>query len=218
METIELNVQPRHIVGKQVKAMRRAGWVPAVLYSRHTDPKIVQANNRELLRVLQRAGSSRLVTLKVEGEAEPHLALVREVQREPIKGDLWHVDFLAVSMSEEITVEVPLRFEGSSPIIARNEGVLIHGLDTLEIKCLPSNLIDSVAVDLSVLTKVGDVIRVSDLNVPGTVKLLADLDATVVRVSHPAGEEEVEAPAAEVAAEPEVIKKGKAEEEEEEKE
>ena len=217
METIELSVQPRRIVGKQVKALRRAGWVPAVLYSRHTDPKIVQANNRELLRVLQRAGSSRLVMLKIEGEAEPHRALVREVQREPIKGDVWHVDFLAVSMSEEITVEVPLRFEGSSPVIARNEGVLIHGLDTLEIRCLPGDLIDSVVVDLSLLTKVGDVIRVSELKVPDTVKLLADLDATVVRVSHPAGEEE-EAPVVEAAAEPEVIKKGKAEEEEAEKE
>ncbi len=213
MEQIELSMQPRRIIGKQVKAMRRAGWVPAVLYSRHADPKILQANARELLHVLMRAGGSRLVALTIEGEAEPHMALVREVQREPIKGDLLHVDFLGVSMSEEITVEVPLRFEGASPAVTRNEGVLIHGLDTIEIKCLPSDLINTITVDLSGLEKVGDVIRVSDLKVPGTVKLLADLDATVVRVSYPAGEE-VEAPAAaEVVAEPEVIKKGKAEEE-----
>jgi large subunit ribosomal protein L25 len=217
MQTIELDVQPRSIVGKQVKAMRRAGWVPAVLYSRHADPVILQANGRELLRVLTRAGGSRLVTLKIAGEAEPHRALVREVQREPIRGDVLHVDFLGVSMTEEITVEVPLRFEGTSAVIARNEGVLIHGLDAIEVKCLPGDLIDSIAVDLSVLTKVGDVIYVSDLKVPGTVKLLVDLDAPVVRVSHPAGEE-VEAPVAEVAAEPEIIKKGKPEEEEAEAE
>ena len=219
METIELNVQPRSLVGKQVKAMRRAGWIPAVLYSRHTDPVIVQANNRELLRVLTRAGGSRLVALKVEGEAEPHMALVREVQREPIRGDVLHVDFLGVSMSEEITVEIPLRFEGTSPIVVRNEGVLIHGLDAIEIKCLPGDLIDSITVDLSGLTEVGDVIRVSDLQLPSTIKVLADLDATVVRISHPAGEEVEEAPVvAEAVAEPEVIKKGKAEEEEAEEE
>ncbi len=217
MEPIELTMQPRRIVGKQVKAMRRAGWVPAVLYSRKADPVILQAHSRELLRVLQRAGGSRLITLKIEGDAGSHMALVREVQREPIRGDLWHVDFLGVSMSEEITVEVPLRLEGTSPIVVRNEGVLIHGLDTIAIKCLPGDLIDSLAVDLSVLTKVGDVVRVGDLKVPGNIRLLTDLDATVVRVSHPAGEE-VEAPVAEAAVEPEVIKKGKAEAEEEEAE
>ena len=187
METIELTVQPRTIIGKQVKAMRRAGWVPAVLYSRHAAPKVLQANGRELSRVLQ---------------------------REPIKGSLLHIDFLGVSMTEKITVEVPLRVEGTSPVVAHNEGVLIHGMDAIEIECLPGDLIDSITIDVSGLTKVGDVIYVSDLKAPGTVKLLADLNATVVRVSHLAGEEVEEAPTAEVAAaEPEIIKKGKAEEE-----
>ncbi|HSD83133.1 MAG TPA: 50S ribosomal protein L25 [Anaerolineae bacterium] len=215
MEQIELNVQPRTVVGKQVKALRRAGDVPAVLYSRHDEPMILQANNRELLRVLARAGGSRLVKLHIAGQKEAPVALVREVQREPIKGAVLHVDFFGVSMTEAIKVEVPIRYEGVSPAVTRNEGVLIHAMDSIEIECLPGDLIDTIAIDVSTLDKVGDVIRVSDLKVPDTIKLLVDLEATVARVSHLAGEE-VEAPVAAeaVVAEPEVIKKGKAEEEE----
>ena len=217
MEEIVLNVQLRTVVGKQVKALRREGQVPAVLYSRRGEPLILQANNRELLRVLTRAGGSRLVRLNIAGGKEVPMALVREVQREPIKGTLWHVDFFGVSMTEVIKVELPIRYDGISPAVTRNEGVLIHAMDTIEIECLPGDLIDSIAIDVSTLDKVGDVIRVSDLKVPATVKLLADGEATIARVTHLAGEE-VEAPtgAEAVVAEPEVIKKGKAEEEAEE--
>jgi len=216
MEQIELNMKPRTVKGKQVSNLRRAGDVPAVLYSRHGDPLVVQANTRELLRVLTRAGGSRLVKLNIEGVPESRMALVREVQREPIKGTVLHVDFFGVSMSEKITVEIPIRYDGISPAVTRNEGVLIHNLDSIQIECLPGDLIDSVSIDLTRLDKVGDVIRVSDLKVPDTVKLMLDAEVTVARVSHLAGEEvEVTAATTEVvAAEPEVIKKGKIEEEE----
>ena len=217
MEQIELNLKPRTIKGKQVSNLRRAGDVPAVLYSRHGDPVVVQANTKELMRVLMRAGGSRLVKLNIEGTPESAMALVREVQREPIKGTLLHVDFFGVSMSERITVVIPIRYDGISPAVTRNEGVLIHNLDSIEIECLPGDLIDSVSIDLTRLDKVGDVIRVSDLKVPESVKLMLEPEVTVARVSHLAGEEVdvVAATTEAVAAEPEVIKKGKIEEEEE---
>src|SRR5512137_2220732 len=209
MDEIVLNVQPRTVVGKQVKALRREGQVPAVLYSRRGEPVILQANNRELLRVLQHAGGSRLVRLNIAGAKEAPMALVREVQREPIKGAVLHVDFFGVSMTEVIKVEIPIRYDGASPAVTRNEGVLIHAMDSIEIECLPGDLIDAVAIDVSTLEKVGDVIRVSDLKVRTTVKLLVDSEATIARVSHLAGEEvEVAATTEAVVAEPEVIKKG----------
>jgi large subunit ribosomal protein L25 len=213
-----LNVQPRIVIGKQVKALRRAGDVPAVLYSRHGDPVVLQVNNRELLRVLTRAGGSRLIKLNIAGAKDAPMALAREVQREPIKGTILHVDFFGVSMTELIKVEIPIRYEGVSPAVTRNEGVLIHNLDSIQIECLPGDLIDSVSIDLTRLDKVGDVIHVSDLKVPETVKLMLEPEVTVARVSHLAGEEvEVAVATTEaVAAEPEVIKKGKIEEEEEE--
>jgi large subunit ribosomal protein L25 len=215
MEEIVLAMELRTVVGKQVKALRRDGQVPAVLYSSRGDPVILQANNRELMRVLMRAGGSRLIKLNIAGTKEGPMALVREVQREPIKGTVLHVDFFGVSMTEAIKVEIPIRYDGVSPAVTRGEGVLIHAMDTIEIECLPGDLIDAVAIDVSTLEKVGDVIRVSELKVPAAVKLLADSEATIARVSHLAGEEvEVAATTAAVAAEPEVIKKGKAEEEE----
>ena len=219
MEQIELNVSPRTAIGKRIGALRRSGSVPAVLYGRHQEPVHLQANDRELMKVLVKAGSSRLVALRIAGEAEPHMALVREIQREPIKGNLWHVDFYGVSMTEEITVEVPIRYEGTSPAAALNEGILTYGSDTIEIECMPGDLIDAVVINLSGLLKVGDAIHVRDLVLPTTVKVLTNPDDLVVRVTHIAAEE-IEAPVAVAAVaatptEPEVIKKGKIEEEEE---
>ena len=216
MEQIELSVAPRTIKGKEVSGLRRSGVVPAVLYGRHTAPVSLQANGRELMRVLMKAGSSRLVTLNVEGEAAPRMALVREVQREPIRGDLWHVDFYGVSMTEKITLAIRVRFDGVSPAAALNEGVLTYGNDSVEIECLPGDLIDSLVVDLTRLVKVGDVVHVSDLKVPETVKILSNPDDLVVRVTRLAAEEAADAAAAVTSTEPEVIKKGKTDEEGEE--
>jgi len=216
MEQIELSVAPRTIKGKEVSGLRRSGIVPAVLYGRHTAPVSLQANGRELMRVLMKAGSSRLVTLNVEGEAAPRMALVREVQREPIRGDLWHVDFYGVSMTERITLAIRVRFDGVSPAAALNEGVLTYGNDSVEIECLPGDLIDSLVVDLTRLTKVGDAVHVSDLKVPETVKVLSNPDDLVVRVTRLAAEEAADVVAAVTSTEPEVIKKGKTEEEGEE--
>lgn len=216
MEQIELSVAPRTIKGKEVSGLRRSGVVPAVLYGRHTAPVSLQANGRELMRVLMKAGSSRLVTLNVEGEAAPRMALVREVQREPIRGDLWHVDFYGVSMTEKITLAIRVRFDGVSPAAALNEGVLTYGNDSVEIECLPGDLIDSLVVDLTRLVKVGDVVHVSDLKVPETVKILSNPDDLVVRVTRLAAEEAADVVAAVASTEPEVIKKGKTEEEGEE--
>ena len=216
MEQIELSVAPRTIKGKEVSGLRRSGVVPAVLYGRHTAPVSLQANGRELMRVLMKAGSSRLVTLNVEGETAPRMALVREVQREPIRGDLWHVDFYGVSMTEKITLSIRVRFDGVSPAAALNEGVLTYGNDSVEIECLPGDLIDSLVVDLTRLVKVGDVVHVSDLKVPETVKILSNPDDLVVRVTRLAAEEAADAVAAVTSTEPEVIKKGKTDEEGEE--
>lgn len=216
MEQIELSVAPRTIKGKEVSGLRRSGVVPAVLYGRHTAPVSLQANGRELMRVLMKAGSSRLVTLNVEGEAAPRMALVREVQREPIRGDLWHVDFYGVSMTEKITLSIPVRFDGVSPAAALNEGVLTYGNDSVEIECLPGDLIDSLVVDLTRLVKVGDAVHVSDLQVPETVKVLSNPEDLVVRVTRLAAEEAADVVAAVTSTEPEVIKKGKTEEEGEE--
>ncbi len=214
MEQIALNASPRTVIGKQVKALRRSGLVPLVMYGARLEPLALQADSKELARVLRQAGGSRLIAVNTGNGTR--LALAREVQREPISGQILHVDLLAVSMTERIHVEVPLVLDGKSPAVRRGEGVLLSGLGLVEIECLPGDLLDRIHVDLEGLNKVGDAIHVKDLRLPPTIRVLTDPDEMVVRVTHLAAEEVPVAavPAEEV--EPEVIAKGKVEEEGEE--
>jgi large subunit ribosomal protein L25 len=217
MEQYELNVAPRQVIGKQVKALRRAGQVPVNLYGRGIEPMALQADAKTVTRVLSRTGQSRLINLNVLGHPQPQIVLAREIQREPITGSLYHVDFMAVSMTERIRVETQVVLVGESPAEQRGEGVLVHAITNLEIECLPGDLIDAIRVDVSTLDKVDAQISVKDLQVPESIKILADPDEMVVRVT-PAREEKVEEEAApvttEAAPEVEVIEKGKKEEEE----
>jgi len=215
MEQIELDVAPRQVIGKQVKALRRAGQVPVNLYGRGMKPIALQGNARSVTRVLSRTGQSRLINLNVQGQTQPHVVLAREIQREPITGSLYHVDFMAVSMTERIKVQIQVVLVGESPAAQRGEGVLVQAINSLEVECLPGDLMDAIRVDVSTLDKIDAQITVKDLQVPESIKVLADPDDMVVRVT-PAREEKVEEVvpvAAEAAAEVEVIEKGKKEEE-----
>lgn len=213
MEQLELAIAPRQVIGKQVKALRRAGIVPVNLYGRSVEPMVLQADAKTMNRVLSRAGQSRLIKLNVQGQVQPQLALAREIQREPISGSLYHVDFFAVSMTEKIRVEVQIALVGDSPAVQRGEGVLVQALNSVNIECLPGDLMDAIRVDVSALDKVDAVIAVKDLRVPDTVKVLADPDDTVVRVSYIREEKLEEAAPAAEAPEVQVIEKGKKEEE-----
>ena len=214
MDKIELIAAPRKVIGKQVKALRRAGLVPANLYGRSVEPVSLQIDAKTLKRVLMQAGQSRLITLNVQGR-EPVQALAREIQREPITGSLYHVDLFAVSMTERIKLDVRIVLVGESPAVQRGEGVLVHALNIVQIECLPGDLIDSIRLDISGLDKVDAHYAVKDLPVSAGVQILADPDETVVRVSPVREEkaEEVVVPTGEAAAEVEVIEKGKKEEE-----
>jgi len=214
MDQIELFASPRQVLGKQVKALRRAGLVPANLYGRAVEPLALQVDAKLLSRVLSRAGMSRLITLSVEGRKEPQLALARDIQREPITGSLYHVDFFAVLMTERIRVEVNIVVVGESPAVQRGEGVLVQALNSIQIECLPGDLVDVIRVDVSNLDKIDSQLAVKDLRVSDRVKVLADPDEMVVRVT-PVREEKVEevVPTVEAAPEVEVIEKGKKEEE-----
>ncbi len=215
MAELVLNAKPRTVTGKQVKALRRQGWIPAVLYGRHIQPMTIQVEGKELQRILAQArGGTRLITLHVDGET--HLALIREVQREPIHREILHVDFQAVEMTEKIRVEVPVVFVGASPAVERGEGILVHGLTHVEIECLPKDLIEAITVDLSRLDRVDAAIYVRDLQVPPGVTVVSDPDELIALVTAPAAEVLEEAALPAEAPEVEVIGRGKKEEEEEE--
>ena len=215
MERIELKVEKRTILGKKVKRLRRQGLIPAIIYGHKTEPIPVQIEERELTRVLAQAGPNRLITLRLDGQ--PRLALAREIQRDVITDKLLHVDFYTVVMTEKLSAEVPLVLVGESPAVERREGVLQHGIDTVEVECLPGDLIHSIEVDLSELKELGQAIYVKDLKVPPSVEILTDGEEMVVKVV-PIVEEVEEEEVAVAPGEVEVVTKRKEEEFEEEKE
>jgi large subunit ribosomal protein L25 len=220
MEKVVLKAEKRDVIGKQVKAMRRAGKLPAVIYGRRTEPINVSLDAHTASLVLGKLTSSSLVTIQVDGAEYP--ALVREKQRDYIKNRLLHVDFLAVSLDESIRATVSLNFVGVSPAVKDFNAVLVENLESLEIECLPTELPERVDVDISTLLRPGDSIRVRDVKVSDKVHILNDPDTTVAVATFAKVEEEVAAvPGAEgvtpTEAEPELAQeRGKKEEEGEE--
>jgi len=214
MDKVVLQASKRDVTGKQVKALRRAGQLPAVLYGRHVDqPLAILLDQKEAAAALGRISSSSLVTIKLDGAEYP--ALVREKQRDYIKNRLLHVDFLAVSLTEKLTAYVAIELTGLSLAVKDYNAILVTGLDAIEVECLPADLPEKIVVDISALDKVGVSIHVGDLVVSDKVKVLSAASEMVV-IATAAKVEEAPVPGAEgVAAveEPEVIEKGKKEEE-----
>jgi len=209
---VELTAERRTLVGKQVKQLRRQGWLPAVMYGHGFAPVPLQFEAKNLMRALAQISGSQLVSIRIEGQSQPEMALVRDIQRDPITGMLLHVDFYRVSLTERIRAEIPLTLVKKSPVVERNAGILLHGISSIEVECLPGDLVDTIEVDLSTLVEVDQEIAVRDLSVPAGIEVLTDPDEMVVRVVpvKEAVEAEEVAPAA---AEVEVISKGKAEKE-----
>lgn len=224
MEKVVLKASKREVRGKQVGALRRAGLLPGVIYGRHTEPVNISLDARSANASLSKIGSSSLVTIDVEGKEYP--VLVRERQRNYLKGNLIHVDFLAVSLTEKIKAEVRIELTGLSLAVKDSDAVLVTGLHTLSVECLPADLPDHVTVDISPLVKVGDSIHVRDISLGDKIRILDSEDDMIVNATY--AKIEVEAPVAAVegvvvpeaeTAEPELsVERGKKEEAEEETE
>jgi len=220
MTQIELNAEAREVLGKQVCRLRREGWVPAVIYGPGVKSRALQVRAADAEETVGHAGTSQLIALRV-GKKRPVQALVRDLQRDPIRRDLLHIDFYQVEMSKSVTAEVPILLVGESPVIEQREGILLQGVQTVEIECLPGDLINAVEVDLGVLTEVDQQLTVADLAVPSTIRILSDPHEVVARVSPLSAvveEEELELEEGEEEAEAEVLTERKEEEAEEDEE
>ena len=219
MEKVVLKASKREIRGKQVKALRREGKLPAVIYGRHTEPVKISLDAHTAIMVLTKVGSSTLVTIDVDGQEYP--ALVRERQRNHIKGGLIHVDFLAVSLTEKLHAEVRIELAGTSLAVKDLNAVLVTGLHSLSVECLPADLPESITVDIAPLDKVGASIHVRDISLGDNVRIMNDPDDMIVNATYakieveeaPVVAEGAVAVAAE-AAEPELsVERGKKEDE-----
>lgn len=219
MEKVVLKAEKRDVVGKQVHALRRAGKLPAVIYGRHTAPVNISLDSHSASLTLGRLTSSSLVTIELDGAQYP--TLVREKQRDYIKNRLLHVDFLVVSLNETIRANVIVNFTGVSTAVKDYNAVFVVNLPSLEVECLPTDLPEKIDVDISVLQRPGDGIRVKDIHVSDKVQILDDPETMVAVATFAKVEEEgAGVPGAEgvapAEAEPELaVERGKKEDEEE---
>jgi large subunit ribosomal protein L25 len=219
MEKVVIQAEKRERVGKQVRALRREGKLPAVIYGYGIEPISIVLDAHSASRILAKASSSTLVTIELGGTQYP--TLVREKQLDFIRNELIHVDFLAVSMTEKITASVGIHLEGSAPAVREFNAIVVNNLTELEVECLPSDLPERFVVDISGLVEIGDGVYVKDVIPPANVEILNDPEEMIVvatALAEEEVEEEEEVLEVEEAEEPEVIEKGKKEEEEEEKE
>ncbi len=198
------------------KALKRQGLVPAVVYGPKTKPISVAVSANDALKAYQEAGTSHLIDLKLGKKTRK--VLIYDVQFDPITDAIIHMDFYAVRMDQPIRAEIPLEFVGEAPAVKDKGGVLLTEKDSVEVECLPQDLIDEIKVDLGALKEIHDAIKVEDLEVPKTIKILDDKEVVVATVQPPRSEEELaeleETPVEDVEAVE--VEKGKEEEEAEE--
>jgi large subunit ribosomal protein L25 len=210
MERILLDVLPRQKTGKGIaRALRREGIIPAVLYRKGNSISL-QLDGREISRLISRtAGEKVIVDLKFPNEVRQ--AIIKDYQKDPVYGELLHVDFQEILATETVKVAVHLAIKGEPIGVKRDKGVLQYGIRDIEIECLPDRIPGHVDVDVSNLG-LGQSIHVRDIKLGEGIKILTDPNDVVASVT--AVKEEIAAPVAAEIAEPEVIKKGKKIEEE----
>jgi large subunit ribosomal protein L25 len=195
MEQLELKAQARTLFGKKTKRLRKDGLIPAILYGPRTDAVSLQVPERELSSVLDEAGTNRLINLLVDDEKKPRMIVARDVQRDIITQSLIHVDLYEVVMTEKITADVPITLVGEAPGVLTKQGLLVRGVDSVQIQCLPDQLIHEIEVDISVLEEKDQAILVEDLVVGEDIEILTNPEevvAQILTVREPVIEPEVE--------------------------
>jgi large subunit ribosomal protein L25 len=214
MEEIFLEIQPREETGKaKIKVLRRQGLIPAVVYSQGKKTEVIKVVSREFLRLIHqhRAGSV-IINLKMKGEAKKLkdcACLIKEIQYDPVKGDVVHVDFNQISLTKALKVNVAVVTKGVAIGVKADGGVLEHILWEIEIECLPTEIPKEIEIDVTNL-KIADAVHIRDIKVPPGVKILNDPGAIIVSVAPPAKEEIAVTPVeGEEKAEPEVIREKK---------
>ncbi|RIL06681.1 MAG: 50S ribosomal protein L25 [Proteobacteria bacterium] len=201
MSETALVVEAREATGKSaVRKLRAAGRIPAILYGQGKTSVALALDPRALERVLKAGGANTLLDLTVEGRADlgSPVALVKELQRDPLRGTLLHADLYQVDLTKTVEVAVPVHLVGK-PRGLDFGGILEHTLREITLECLPRSIPESIDVDVAPL-EVGDVLHVRDLALPQGVSLVTDPDLGVVAVSLPAVEEAAPAAAAEAGA------------------
>lgn len=219
MEKLKVEAQPRPGRGKnRARELRRGGQVPAVVYGGAAEPLALAVDPRLVEKILHsESGQNAVFTLSIKGHGHTP-AMIRDWQADPVKGRVLHVDFLRIAMDVRLKVKVPVHLRGEPVGVKQQGGILEPVQREVEVECLPTDIPDEFVIDVSELS-IGKGVRVGDLKIDNRkLRILTDAEHVLAHVVAPKAEEEkpaeeavVAAVTAEAPAEPEVIRKGKAE-------
>ena len=218
MEKIILNANLRGQTGKIAsKHLRQQGLIPGIVYKGGDQGLSISLDRKELWKSIHtEAGGNAIITLEIEGGEKKvkKTVIVQELQHDPLTDKCVHVDFHEISLTEKIKVHVPLKVKGEAPGVVEEKGVLNQALWELEVECLPTEIPEHIDVAVGSMA-IGDTIHVKDLEIEEKITVINDPEQMVVGVGHPQVEEEAveEGEEEEGGDEPEVIKKGKKDEE-----
>lgn len=219
-ERYVLEASARDIVGKKVKQLRAQGRIPGVIYGKTQEPVHVEMDWPNLRVALLEAGGSHLVDVKLPNET--YTTLIRVVDRHPVRRhQVLHVDFYAVNLKEKLVSSIPLVLVGMDEARSHFEGRIVQDIITLDVESLPSDIPEEILVDVRGLKKIGEVITVADLPVIEGVTFVDEPETIVIRTDHlrvvettTTDDEEEETTFGDTSHEPEVISRGKDEEDE----
>lgn len=215
MDRIALKAEERTLLGKKVKKLRRDGFIPGHVFGKKVETEHVSVPLKEFLSVFKTAGETGLIDLKI-GAEKVRPVLIRELQYDPRTGQLLHIDFYQVNLSEKVAVPVPVVLIGEEPeSVHMGETVVFQNLSEVSVEALPTDLIENIEVDISTLKQVDDAITVGELNIDrDKLTVLAEPEEVVVKLA-PAVTEEMKQLLAEQEAEAQAAIETQAEEVEE---
>ena len=188
-----LQISPREVTGKATKRLRKSGIIPANISGHKEESQTVQVEALAFEALKRAHAATSIITLRLSGSDRVQTALVRRVQRDPRSGKILHIDFSRVSLSERITMKVPVRFVGEAPAVKNEGGVLLHLLDTVEVECTASDIVDFLEVDISLLTEIDSILHAEDAKLPANFTLITDPNEGIAKVAATRAEKAEEA-------------------------
>lgn len=185
----ELKATNRIELGPRVNALRKAGFLPGVLYGEQVPSQPVSVAYKDFEKAYQEAGESTLLKLDVAGKSYP--VLIHAIAYDPMRGNPLHVDFYAVRMDRALKVKVPIAFFGESPAVKNDGGILVKVAHELEVEALPQDLPHELRADISLLVNFESRILVKDIPLSKGVKVFVSADEVLALVEPPRSEEEL---------------------------
>ncbi len=182
MKKLEITAHSRKTLGKAVKVLRQKGITPVNLFGHGLESIALQIDTQRLEKILSESASSHFITLSVDKKTQQYDVLVKDVQREPLKGKILHVDFYRFKADEPIKIEVPIDFVGETIAEDRKTGLSVKIMRHLEIECLPGDIPEDIKVDISHLAQPEDSIRVQDLKPPKGITILNAPSGMIIKI------------------------------------